>query len=293
MVWKTSTKIPHLEDVSVAQYIAANGEVMLKLLLHPGLGISDHWGTCGNMSCRHTIKVGEFAQIYTTSLVMIYDHRCWKRQADDGFAWGTDQMHMPNFHLVRVTLSTAIVAICILSTCSLDTGTMRKQFTYWASSIHIDLLSAQYGYWVLWQYALVLLPSLHNTTLFKYRPWCHQSSFGSLCNFMPYPFCMRKEVFVQFCHDNYIREKKNSKTRTQKKIGGIKAYLKNVEGWQQPYIAYCHNSHIAHSICTLLAQYVYCLRIVPISKLPVHNMHIARNSHAECRPNIRKPLVLT
>ena len=51
------------------------------------------------------------------------------------------------------------------------------------------------------------------------------TSFGSLCNIMPYPFCACKEVFESFCHNNYImiREKKNSVTVTQKKSDGIKA----------------------------------------------------------------------
>ena len=47
------------------------------------------------------------------------------------------------------------------------------------------------------------------------------------------------------------------------------------------HIAYYHNSHTAHSIGILLAQYLYCLRIVPISKLCIHSMHIACSSHTE------------
>ena len=42
-----------------------------------------------------------------------------------------------------------------------------------------------------------------------------------------------REVFEWFCHDTYIREEKNSETMMQKKIESIKAYLRNVEGWQQ------------------------------------------------------------
>ena len=91
---------------------------------------------------------------------------------------------------------------------------------------------------------------------------------------MHYQFCACKEAFEWFCHDNYIREKKNSKTMTQKKIDGIKAYLRSVhgivDGWQQPYCIL----HVA-AIAILCTQYVYCLRIVPISKLQIHNMHIA------------------
>ena len=42
--------------------------------------------------------------------------------------------------------------------------------------------------------------------------------------------------WAAFPRYRYFREEKNSKTMTQKKIDGIKAYLKNVEcGLQQPY----------------------------------------------------------
>ena len=44
--------------------------------------------------------------------------------------------------------------------------------------------------------------------------------FGPLCKFTPYLFCMHKEVFEWFCHNKDLREKKNSKTMTQKKIAG-------------------------------------------------------------------------
>ena len=61
---------------------------------------------------------------------------------------------------------------------------------------------------------------------------------------MPSIFCW---VIVQFYAISVLRTRgfraaamiitseKNGKTMTQKTIDGIKAYLKNVEGWQQPY----------------------------------------------------------
>ena len=42
-----------------------------------------------------------------------------------------------------------------------------------------------------------------------------------------------REHFQRFCQDTYITPKKNSKTLTQNRIDAIKAYLKNVTGWQQ------------------------------------------------------------
>ena len=154
------------------------------------------------------------------------------------------------------------------------------QFRYRNSAQAIYILSVQYGYCGNMQYAIWLLSSLDilqvglDAISLLLGPWpcaiLHHIHFA----------CTRIEVLGRFGHDNYFREKKNSKAMTQKKIAGIKAYLKNVEkiGWQQPYC----NSHTAHSICVLCKQYVYCLRIVPISKLRIHNMQIARNSHTEC-----------
>ena len=123
-----------------------------------------------------------------------------------------------------------------------------KQYTYWVRSTAIAVICNM----------VAVIPPY-----FSSRLWCHQSSFESFCNFTPYPLCTRKEVFGWFCHDNYIREKKKSETMTQKKIDGIKAYLKNVVWWRESdgsnHIAYCCNSHTAHSICIVLVQYVYCL----------------------------------
>ena len=42
-----------------------------------------------------------------------------------------------------------------------------------------------------------------------------------------------REHFQRFCQDTYISQKKNSKTLSQNRIDAIKAYLKNVTGWQQ------------------------------------------------------------
>ena len=41
------------------------------------------------------------------------------------------------------------------------------------------------------------------------------------------------EHFEQFCHNTCMTQKKSSKTMTQKRMDAIKAYLKNVTGWQQ------------------------------------------------------------
>ena len=177
-----------------------------------------------------------------------------------------------------VTLSMAIAAICILCMQSLGIGTMRKH--YCTSNIHIECAVSEYGYWSIVAICnLVAAIPPHSSS----RPWCHQSSFGSLCNFTPYLFCVHKEVLEEFCHNNYIREKKNSKTMTQKKIDGIKVYLKNVEGWQQPdcILLQYSNCHTVHSICILLVQYVYCLCIVPISKLCTQYAYY-HSSHTEC-----------
>ena len=69
----------------------------------------------------------------------------------------------------------------------------------------IYILSAQYGYCSNMQYAIWLLSSLH---ILQVGLDAINLLLGSLCNFMPYLFCMHKEVFGQFYHNNYIREEK-------------------------------------------------------------------------------------
>ena len=161
-----------------------------------------------------------------------------------------------------VTLSAAIY---ILSTHSLDIGTMRKQFTYCARSIVHILLT----YWVR-SMAIEYCGNMqygcsHSSTIphSSSRPSCHQSSFGSLCNFTPYPFCPCKEVFEQFCHNNYIREKRKTARQWPKRrlMASRPTWtkLKNVEGWQN-HIAYCHNSH---AYCAL-NMYIACAICRPI-----------------------------
>ena len=154
------------------------------------------------------------------------------------------------------------------------------QFRYRNNAQAIYMSCKQYTYWLI-QCAVWLL-SIVAICIVQYG-CCEPSTIlhSSSRLLMPSIFA-RKEVFEQFCHDNYIREKKNSKTMTQKKLNGIKAYLKRVEGWPQPYCIL----HIT-AIAILCTRYVYCLHIVPISKLYIHNMHIACNSHTECNKSTR------
>ena len=42
-----------------------------------------------------------------------------------------------------------------------------------------------------------------------------------------------REHFERFCRDTCMTQKTSSKTMTEKRIDAIKAYLKNVTGWQQ------------------------------------------------------------
>ena len=138
----------------------------------------------------------------------------------------------------------------------------------------IYILSAQYTVAIAAIYAIWSLPSLQ---ILQVGLDAINLPLGHCAILRHIHFACARSFIERFCHDNNIREKKNSKTMTPKNIDGIKAYLKNVEGWQQPYCIL----HVA-TVALLCTQYVYCLRIVPISKLCIHNMHIACNSHTEC-----------
>ena len=176
----------------------------------------------------------------------------------------------PPAYLIVAPLPTLSMAICILSTCSLDIGTTRKQFTFCASSIHIEC--------TVWLLSIVTINMQYGCChTLQSSPWCHQCSFGSLCNFTPYPFCARKEVFERFCNDNYIREKKKQQDNDPKQDRWHQGLLEECGGMAATVLHSATYCHTTHSICIL--QYTYCLRIVPISKPRVH---IARSSHTEC-----------
>ena len=154
---------------------------------------------------------------------------------------------------------------------------LRKQYTYWVRSMAIVAICNMVA--AIPPHILQVGLDAINLLL----------ELGSLCNFTSYPFCMRKVLSSFATIITYIKEKKNSKTMTQKKINGIKdsslqGLLEECGGMAATIIisiiAYCHNSHIVHSICIWLAHYIYCLCIVPVSKLHIHNMHTARNRHS-------------
>ena len=169
-------------------------------------------------------------------------------------------------------------AIHILCMWSLDIGTVCKQYTYCASNIHIEC-----AVWLLRQYAIWLHAAI--------IPQDHilQVSLDAI------------NLFVGHCLTLFFFSDVNitancSKTSLHMQIGyGVKLHndpredwchqglVCGLEGWQASnHIAYYRNSHraygtlnIQYCTCILFAQYVYCLCIVPISKLRVHNMHIA------------------
>ena len=195
------------------------------------------------------------------------------------------------------------------------------QFRYRNNVQAIHILSVQYGYWQYCgnvQYMVTAIPP-HSSS----RPWCHQSSFRSVCNFTLYPFCMhniniaRGVSVVVIDIPQHIWFQKWQATMMLKTLGrflnGFAMIItsekrKTARQWPKRrlmasrrtqgqatgtwrmwrdgsnhnmiiglihIIIYCRNSHTVHSICILLAQYVYCLRVVPIFKLRVSNMHIA------------------
>lgn len=96
LVVKTSaSQKPRPEAVNIAQWISANARIM-KCMLDRG-ELNDINSLLAYLD--FTEQIGEYLQIYTTSSVMLYDHRFREKQYKGECKWGIPDIHAINFYL--------------------------------------------------------------------------------------------------------------------------------------------------------------------------------------------------
>jgi hypothetical protein len=94
LILKTGPKKVKLQSVSPAQWIMANARIMQQLIKHgvlSGQSVIDY--------INYTAKIGELATRYSWHSVLGYDEEYRYLQAEYGFRWGTDNVHLANTRL--------------------------------------------------------------------------------------------------------------------------------------------------------------------------------------------------
>ena len=97
LVWRTSSRKPKPENITLPQWIAANSRILIKLIENGEIESLEQV----KQYAQYSAKIGEFAQIYRTNSVMLHDHEYIQQQASRDFTWGTDDVHMALFYLVK------------------------------------------------------------------------------------------------------------------------------------------------------------------------------------------------
>jgi hypothetical protein len=82
-------KKPRLENVTPAQWVAANSRILAELIEVDGCDMDT---VLDYLS--YTTKVGELANRFTWQSVMVYDDQYREKQARFGYRWGSDSPHI-------------------------------------------------------------------------------------------------------------------------------------------------------------------------------------------------------